>query len=206
MGCHTPLQGTFLTQGPNLHFLCLLHWQVGSLPLVPPGKPHGCCISGEKPTTLWSHTCGGSLLTKLCLTLVTPWKVAHLVPLSMGFPRQEHWSVWIFPSPGYLPTLGSNPCLLALQTNSLPLSHQRCPKLHIYYNSNYIFKKLEDKKAVYRNCKILIKDLKDNIKRWRDIPCSRVGRINIVKMSILSNAIYRVNAIPVKLPRHFSQN
>ena len=34
-----PLQGIFLTQGPNLHLLCLLQWQVGCLPVGPPGKP-----------------------------------------------------------------------------------------------------------------------------------------------------------------------
>ena len=39
MGCHFFLQGIFPTQGLNLHLLCLLHWQVGSLPLGPPGKP-----------------------------------------------------------------------------------------------------------------------------------------------------------------------
>ena len=39
LGYHALLQGIFLTQGPNLCLLCLLHWQVGSLPLVPPGKP-----------------------------------------------------------------------------------------------------------------------------------------------------------------------
>ena len=39
VGCHALLQGTFLTQGLNSHLLCLLHWQVGSLPLLPPGKP-----------------------------------------------------------------------------------------------------------------------------------------------------------------------
>ena len=38
VGCHALLQGIFLTQGSNLHLLCLLHWQEGSLPLVPPGK------------------------------------------------------------------------------------------------------------------------------------------------------------------------
>ena len=38
-GCHALLQGIFLTQGSNLHLLCLWHWQAHSLPLVPPGKP-----------------------------------------------------------------------------------------------------------------------------------------------------------------------
>ena len=41
--------------------------------------------------------------------------------------------------------------------------------------------------------------MKDDINRWRDIPCSLVGRINIVKMTILPNTIYRFNVIPVKL-------
>ena len=40
VGCHALLQGIFLTQGSNPHLLCLLCWQVGSLPLAPPGKPH----------------------------------------------------------------------------------------------------------------------------------------------------------------------
>ena len=45
-----------------------------------------------------------------------------------------------------------------------------------------------------------MKEIKDNIKRWRDIPCSWVGRINIVKMTILPKAIYRFNEILIKLP------
>ena len=49
------------------------------------------------------------------------------------------------------------------------------------------------------NCKTLMKEIKGDINRWRDIPCSWVGRINIVKMTILTNTIYRFNVIPIKL-------
>ena len=48
-----------------------------------------------------------------------------------------------------------------------------------------------------------MKEIKDDTNRWRDIPCSWIGRINIVKMTIPPRAIYRFNAILIKLPMAF---
>ena len=48
-----------------------------------------------------------------------------------------------------------------------------------------------------------MKEIKDNINRWRDISCSWVVRINIGKMTMLPNTIYRFNAIPIKLSMSF---
>ena len=63
---------------------------------------------------------------------------------------------------------------------------------------------LKETKDLYmENCKTLMKEIKDDINRCRDIPCSWVGRINIVKMAILLKAIYRFNVITIKLPMAF---
>ena len=55
----------------------------------------------------------------LCLTLATPWTVAHQAPLSMGFSSEEYWSRLPFPSPGNLPDPGIEPRSPTLQADDL---------------------------------------------------------------------------------------
>ena len=61
----------------------------------------------------------------------------------------------------------------------------------------------ETKDLYAENYKTLMKEIEDDTNRWRDIPCSWIGRINIVKIITLPKAIYRFIAIPIKLPMAF---
>ena len=71
---------------------------------------------------------GGDLVTKLCLTLATPWTVARQAPLSMGFPMQEYCNGLPFLSPGNLLNPGIEPVTPALQVDALLLRHQESPQ------------------------------------------------------------------------------
>ena len=70
VGCHALLQGIFPTQGSNPRRLCVLHWQIGSLSLAPPGKPclQSNQVGGSKGVRRWADTCryAGSQLSSLC--------------------------------------------------------------------------------------------------------------------------------------------
>ena len=93
---------------------------------------------------------------------VTPWTRAHQAPITMEFSRQEYWSGLPFPPPGIFPTQGSNP--------DLP----HCRRILYFWaireaHKTYIRKTKKKEK-------LLMKGIKEDLNKWRDFPCSHIGK------------------------------
>ena len=128
-------------------------------------------------------------------SLVTPGTVACQAPLSMWSPRQEYRSGLHFIFQGIFLTQGWKPCLLHWQAESLPLSYlaflytnnkieeakvrkkKSLLKLHKQYLGINLTKKVKDLHV--ESYKTLIKEIADDSKKWKNSPCSWIGRINI---------------------------
>ena len=115
MRCHFFLQGIFPTQGSNLCLLCVLHWQVGSLPAETLRKPMLCLVAQSCPTLCDPMDCS---LPSSSVHGDSPW--TRILSLDSILHGQEYWSGLPCLPSVYLPNPGVEPRSPTLQADSLP--------------------------------------------------------------------------------------
>ena len=94
VGCHALLQGIFLTQVSNFHLLFLLHWQVDSLPLAPPGNPcFGACLYVQSPSHVWLFVTLWIAAHQVSLSLTISWSVPKFMSIASAMPS-SHLILW----------------------------------------------------------------------------------------------------------------
>ena len=131
-------------------------------------------------------------------------KVDHVTHMIQS--RKSAHKKLLYAIAGY--KINSNKSMAFLYTNDKRTEkeiRETTPFTIVTNNMNYFGVTLtKHMKDLYdRNFKSLKKEIEEDLKRWRDLPCSRIGRINIVKMAILLKEISRFNAIPIKTPTQF---